>query len=97
MSKILQGKVISNKMNGTAIVEVSRRVPHQLYRKILRISKKFKVATYGQKLEVGQAIKIIEIRPIAKDKHFAIYLDEKKSVESTVKSKTGKAKKEKKA
>lgn len=73
MSKILQGKVISNKMNSTAIVEVSRSVPHRLYKKIIKTSKKFKVATSGQKLEVGQIVKIIETRPVSKDKHFAIF------------------------
>lgn len=87
MAKILQGKVISNKMNSTAVVEVSRRVPHRLYKKILKISKKYKVETNGQKLEVGQIIKIIGTRPTAKDKHFAIFTDEKKSTEPTVKAK----------
>ncbi len=93
MAKILQGKVISNKMNGTAIVEVSRRVPHRLYRKIIKTSKKYKVATNGQKLEVGQIVKIVETRPVSKDKHFAVLTDEK-STEPTVKIKTVKAKKE---
>jgi len=106
MTKILQGKVISNKMNSTAIVEVSRRVPHRLYGKIIKTSKKYKVATLGQKLEVGQIVKIAETRPVAKDKHFAIFTphqngagltETKKSTEPTVKAKTGKAKKEIKA
>lgn len=77
MAKILQGKVISNKMNGTAVVQVSRRVPHKLYRKIIKTSKKYKVATNGEKLEVGQVIKIIETRPISKDKHFAVFTPHK--------------------
>ncbi len=94
MTKILQGKVISNKMNSTAIVEVSRRVPHRLYGKIIKTSKKYKVATLGQKLEVGQIVKIAETRPVAKDKHFAIFTDEKKLTEPKAKTK---AKKEIKA
>lgn len=77
MTKILQGKVISNKMNSTAIVEISRRVPHRLYGKIIKTSKKYKVETSGQKLEVGQVVKIVETRPVAKDKHFAIFTDAK--------------------
>lgn len=97
MAKILQGKVISNKMNGTAVVQVSRRVPHKLYRKIIKTSKKYKVATNGQKLEVGQIVKIVETRPISKDKHFAIFTDDKKIAEPTVKTKAIKAKKEIKA
>lgn len=97
MTKILQGKVISNKMNSTAIVEVSRRVPHRLYGKIIKTSKKYKVATLGQKLEVGQVVEIVETRPIAKDKHFAIFTETKKSTEPMVKAKTSKIKKEIKA
>ena len=79
MSKILQGKVVSNKMTGTVIVEVQRLVPHPLFKKLLKRSKKFKVATNGQKVEIGASVKIIETRPIAKDKYFALVLDEKKT------------------
>jgi small subunit ribosomal protein S17 len=97
MAKILQGKVISNKMNGTVVVQVSRRVPHKLYRKIIKTSKKYKVATNGEKLELGQVIKIIETRPVSKDKHFAVFTDEKKPTVTTVKAKTVKTNKEIKA
>lgn len=97
MAKILQGKVISNKMSGTAIVEVSRRVPHRLYKKIIKTSKKYKVATSGQKLEVGQVVEIIETRPVSKDKHFAIFIGDMKQAEPIVKAKTSKTKKETKA
>ena len=79
MSKILQGKVVSNKMTGTVIVEVKRLVPHPLFKKLLKKSKKFKVATNGQKVEIGTNVKIIETRPIAKDKHFALIPDEKQT------------------
>lgn len=92
MSKILQGKVISNKMVNTAIVEVSRLIPHPLYKKLLKKSKKFKVETNGQKVETGQIVKIVETRPIAKDKHFALYSGEK-STASATKTKVEKTKK----
>lgn len=96
MSKILQGKVISNKMKGTAVVEVSRIFPHPLYKKLLKRSKKYKVDAKGEKLEVGLIVKIIETRPIAKDKHFAIYTNAKKPAQPSTKAKTTRAKKEKK-
>jgi small subunit ribosomal protein S17 len=79
MAKILQGKVISNKMTGTVIVEVERTIPHPLFKKLLKRSKKFKVATNGQKVKVGVSVKIIETRPIAKDKHFALISEENKA------------------
>ena len=79
MAKILQGKVVSNKMTGTVVVEVERLIPHPLFKKLLKRSKKFKVATNGQKVEIGTRVKIIETRPIAKDKHFALISDENKA------------------
>lgn len=96
MSKILQGKVISNKMINTAVVVVSRVVPHPIYQKLLRKNKKFKVDTKGHKVTIGQTVKIIETRPMAGDKHFAIFTADKKT-EPVVKEKTVTAQKEKKS
>lgn len=76
MAKILQGKVVSNKMTDTAVVEVFRQFPHPLYKKLLKRSKKFKIATNGQTLEIGQTVKIIETKPVSKDKHFVLYQSE---------------------
>lgn len=83
MSKILQGKVISNKMTGTIIVEVERLIPHPLFKKLLRRGRKFKVATNGQKVEIGAIVKIFETRPVAKDKHFALHSSESTSTPVT--------------
>ena len=80
-------------MNNTAVVEVTRITPHPLYRKLLKKSKKYKVETNGQKLVAGQMVKIIETRPIAKDKHFAIYAG-KKATEAVEVKKAVKTKKE---
>jgi small subunit ribosomal protein S17 len=79
MAKILQGKVISNKMIGTVVVEVERRIPHPLFKKLLKRGKNFKVATNGQKVEIGQLVKIVETRPVAKGKYFALVLNEDKA------------------
>lgn len=83
MSKILTGKIISNKMIGTAIVEVTRVVPHPLYKKLLTKSKKFKVDTKGQKVELGQTVKIIETRPVSADKHFALITMDKSAAKAS--------------
>jgi len=77
MAKILTGKVISTKMKGTAVVQVTRFVPHPLYKKLLKRSKNFKVDSKGVELTVGQEVKIVETKPTAKDKHFKV-LEEKK-------------------
>ena len=72
MAKVLTGKVISVKMQNTAVVETSRRVPHPLYKKLLKKSKHFNVDTAGKTVEVGNEVKIVEIKPVSKTKHFAI-------------------------
>ena len=72
MTKVLVGKVISTKMQDTVIVEVVRRVPHKLYKKLLKKSKRFKVATDGHEVVVGADVKIGETVPVSKDKHFKI-------------------------
>jgi small subunit ribosomal protein S17 len=96
MSKTLQGKVVSNKMQNTVVVEVFRRVPHPLYKKLLKKSKKFKVETKGEKFEIGQTVKIIETSPISKDKHFAILTTGKSTEQAENIKKPSKLKKEKK-
>ena len=72
MAKILTGKVVSVKMQNTAVVEVSRRVPHPLYKKLLKKSKHFNTDTAGKTVEVGNEVRIVEIKPVSKTKYFAI-------------------------
>jgi small subunit ribosomal protein S17 len=72
MAKVFTGKVVSTKMQNTVVVEISRRVPHPLYKKLLKKSKNFNVDTAGQTVEVGNEVKIIETKPISKTKYFAI-------------------------
>ncbi len=72
MAKVLTGKVISIKMQNTAVVEVSRRVPHPLYKKLLKKSKHFNVATVGKSVAVGNEVRIVETKPVSKTKYFAI-------------------------
>jgi small subunit ribosomal protein S17 len=72
MPKVLAGKVVSTKMKDTAVVEVSRRVPHPLYKKLMKVTKKFNVALNGQEVEVGNEVRIVETKPVSKTKYFAI-------------------------
>lgn len=72
MAKVLSGKVTSVKMQDTVIVEVTRFVPHPLYKKLLKRSKSFKVAVNGHTLEVGKRVKIVETKPVSKDKYFKV-------------------------
>lgn len=72
MQKIFNGIVVSVKMNKTAVVEVTRRTPHPLYKKLLKRSKRFKVDIGELKISVGDRVGMTETRPISKDKHFKI-------------------------
>ena len=72
MAKVLTGKVVSTKMTDTVVVEVSRRVPHPLYKKLMKVTKKFNVALNGKTVEVGNEVKIIETKPVSKTKYFAL-------------------------
>ena len=72
MAKVLTGIVVSTKMQDTAVVEVSWKKPHPLYKKLLKRSKKHKVHTAGQEVAVGDKVKIVETKPISKGKHFIL-------------------------
>lgn len=72
MAKILEGKVVSNKMQKTIVVEVETVYRHPLYQKTLYKSKKFKADSGDMKFEIGDKVRIIECRPISKDKHFKV-------------------------
>ena len=72
MKKVLEGKIVSTKMDKTAIVEIVRKSPHPLYGKLLKKTKRFKADTAELTLEVGQRVKILSIKPISKSKFFKV-------------------------
>ncbi len=85
--KIFEGNIISVGMNKTVVVEVFRRTPHPLYRKLIKLSSKFKVDNTGfENLEVGATVRIGETRPISKHKHFKILSVVGAKAESKVKT-----------
>jgi small subunit ribosomal protein S17 len=66
------GVVVSNKMDKTAVVAVERRYPHPLYRKIVRRTKKYKVHDAQNSSNLGDIVRIVETRPISKEKRWRI-------------------------
>ena len=72
MPKVLEGKVVSNKMQKTVVVEVTRKTPHPLYKKLIKRSKKFLADSGEQTYQVGQIVKIVETRPLSKTKRFKV-------------------------
>jgi small subunit ribosomal protein S17 len=66
--KVLEGKVVSDKMQKTITVQVSRRTLHPVYQKYLTMSKKYKAHDEQETAKVGDTVRIQECRPISKDK-----------------------------
>lgn len=73
LGKILEGVVVSDKMDKTAVVLVRRRLPHSIYNKLIITKKKYKAHDKDNKTKVGDKVKIIGCRPFSKDKRFRIY------------------------
>lgn len=71
--KTFEGVVVSAKMLKTAVVEVTRKTSHPLYKKLLKRSKKYKVDTSGFEVAVGDWVSLRKTRPISKEKHFKIH------------------------
>lgn len=70
--KILEGVVVSDKMDKTVTVKVNRFVKHPKYGKFINISKKFKAHDEDNSHKVGDKVSIVESKPISKDKKFIV-------------------------
>ncbi|MEK6777796.1 MAG: 30S ribosomal protein S17 [bacterium] len=70
--KSLQGVVTSNKMDKTVVVSVQRSMMHPLYKKILRKNKRYKAHDAKNECRIGDTVRIMECRPLSKDKHFRV-------------------------
>ncbi|MDD2732218.1 MAG: 30S ribosomal protein S17 [Candidatus Pacebacteria bacterium] len=68
----LIGKVVSDKMKKTLVVEVERIKEHPKYRRRYKISKKYKAHYEGADLKVGDMVTIEESRPISRDKRWKV-------------------------
>ena len=70
----LKGVVVSDKMDKTVVVSVSRFVKHPLYGKFYKVSKKYKAHDEENKCKVGDKVEIVETRPMSKDKRHKIVI-----------------------
>lgn len=70
--RVLQGAVVSNKCDKTIIVKVERRVKHPLYKKTIRLTKKYAAHDPENKYNKGDVVKITETRPISKTKKWHV-------------------------
>lgn len=72
MRKEKQGKVISDKMMSTVIVEVTNLVAHPIYKKTIRKRSKFVAHNPDDRARMGDEVRIIETRPLSKTKRWRV-------------------------
>ncbi|MEW6002060.1 MAG: 30S ribosomal protein S17 [Nitrospirota bacterium] len=70
--KIYTGVVVSNKMDKTVVVEVTRLFQHPEYKKTVKKTKRFKVHDEENKCRIGDTVRIVETRPLSKDKRWVV-------------------------
>lgn len=66
------GRVVSDKMDKTVVVEVQVLRRHPLYRRILRRTKKYKAHDEANVAKMGDLVRIVESRPISKEKKWRV-------------------------
>lgn len=66
------GKVVSDKMDKTIVVRVERQFTHPLYKKTVRLHKKFKAHDENNEAKIGDTVQINEHRPLSKDKKWIL-------------------------
>jgi small subunit ribosomal protein S17 len=66
------GHVVSDKMDKTVVVRVETRVRHPLYGRIIKQSKKFKAHDEHNESHIGDKVKIMETRPLSKEKRWRV-------------------------
>ncbi|AAX16996.1 30S ribosomal protein S17 [Borrelia hermsii] len=70
--KDLIGKVVSDKMSKTIVVEIVQRKMHPIYHKYLKVSRRVKAHDEREESRLGDKVRIIESRPISKEKRWML-------------------------
>ncbi len=78
--RVLNGRVVSDKADKTVVVQVERRVMHPLYKKYIRSSKRYMAHDEANRFKVGDAVRIIETRPLSARKRWAVVVEEPNAV-----------------
>jgi small subunit ribosomal protein S17 len=70
--KVRIGRVVSDKMDKTVVVQVADRKSHPLYKKVLQRRVNFKAHDEGNECRIGDLVRIMETRPLSKDKRWRV-------------------------
>ncbi len=68
----LQGRVVSDKMDKTVVVEIERLKPHRIYKKVVRTSKRVMAHDETNAIPIGAIVRIVESKPLSKRKRWAV-------------------------
>ncbi len=79
--RVLQGVVVSDKMDKTITVLVERRVMHPIYKKFIRLSKRYHAHDEANQFKVGDVVQIEECRPLSKSKSWRVVLGAEQGAE----------------
>jgi small subunit ribosomal protein S17 len=74
--RVMQGVVVSDKMDKTIVVMVERKIMHPLYKKFIRRSNKYSAHDESNAHKTGDIVKIRECRPLSKNKCWEVIADE---------------------
>ena len=72
LRKTRTGKVVSDKMDKTIVVAVENHVKHPLYKKIVKDTYKLKAHDENNECRIGDTVKVMETRPLSKDKRWRL-------------------------
>ena len=72
LRKVMIGKVVSDKMDKTVVVAVETSVRHKMYNKIVKRTYKLKAHDEANECKVGDTVKVMETRPLSKDKRWRV-------------------------
>jgi small subunit ribosomal protein S17 len=70
--RVLVGRVLSNRMDKTVVVQVERRRRHRLYGKVIAMRKKYKAHDADNACQIGDLVRMIESRPISREKRWVV-------------------------
>ena len=72
LRKTRVGKVVSDKMDKTVVVEIIDSVQHPLYKKFIKSTTRFKAHDENNECKIGDTVEIVETRPLSKDKRWRV-------------------------
>ena len=66
------GRVVSDKMDKTCVIAIEDRVQHPIYKKIMKTTSKLKAHDENNECNIGDKVKVMETRPLSKDKRWRL-------------------------